>query len=148
MGLLSFGRSFFSSPLFVSGSTWDQFGLAGTNYIGPNYSSGQLGGSATGSTVKPANAVDALAFDHDVSYEAARSSSTPKADTLKADLQFLKDLGGLVHDDSLSSGEIVLAKVTFFSIAGRTLIKSIPDAFAEKHGDLDIVGVQSDALIG
>ncbi|MDR2926408.1 MAG: hypothetical protein LBU76_10770 [Azoarcus sp.] len=144
MRLQSLGQFFFSSPLFVSGSTWNHFGLAGTNYIGPGYSSGQIGGTATGSAVQPTNAVDALALEHDIAYEAAETSSTPKRDTLKADLALLKDLSSLMRDDDLPSGEMVLAKVTFASIAGNVLVKNLPDAFAETHGQIDIVGIQQD----
>jgi len=130
-------------PLFVSGSTWTQFGIAGTNYVGPGYSAGEFGGSATDSSIAPTNKVDEVAFHHDVAYEAAGKSLTPKQDILKADIQFLKDVGNLLASnldeggELLSAEEAILAQFAFTAITTSVFVRSIPDAFKEA---IDIIG--------
>lgn len=50
---------------FVPGSTLTEFGIKGTNYCGPGYSDGKLGGKAN-SEGEITNAVDRACREHDI----------------------------------------------------------------------------------
>lgn len=141
--------SFISSVLsisFVPGSTFpSQFGIAGTNYVGPGYSAGELGGKIADydPLPPPTNAIDEAAMRHDIAYQNADGSSTPKMDILQADVQFLADLTGLLQTGDMSPQETTLATLALDVFIVKTVIE-IPTAI---HEACEIIGSQWDAGI-
>ncbi|MDR0634542.1 MAG: hypothetical protein LBF91_06140 [Azoarcus sp.] len=145
MSFISFISSVLSIPL-VPGSVFPlQFGVAGTNYVGPDYSAGQLGGkiNAVDPLPSPTNAVDEAAMRHDIANHYADSSATPNMDTLRADAQFLTDLTGLLQADEMPPEETTLAEVALDVF----IVKTVIGLSAAIHEAYEIISTQWDASI-
>ena len=146
MSFISFISSVLSIPL-VPGSTASplQFGVAGTNYVGPGYSAGQLGGKidTVDPLPPPTNAVDEAAMRHDIAYHYADSSATPNIDILRADAQFLTDLTGLLQADEMPPEETTLAEVALDVF----IVKTVIGLSAAIHEAYEVISTQWEASI-
>jgi hypothetical protein len=117
--------------LFVQGSTWTQFGIAGTNYCGPGYTNGVLGGEEVNQAGKTTGPVDNACKTHDTSYGAADNSATPASDRLAADAKLMSDLTGLLLSGQLSAADAALATLMIGAFHGKSLFWDIPAAGLE-----------------
>ncbi|MDR3087471.1 MAG: hypothetical protein LBU45_05920 [Azoarcus sp.] len=128
--------------LFVPGSTLWQFGIAGTNYVGPGCTAGQLGGKTDYSNPMPLPtcAVDEAAARHDMAYDY---SSTPNLDILKADIVLEHDMSNLLCNGELSHQETMLAKAIQGIFAIKIAIYDISLTISEATGhtsQIEVVG--------
>jgi hypothetical protein len=146
MSFISFISSVLSIPL-VPGSVFPlKFGVAGTNYVGPGYSGGQLGGkidAADPLLPPPTNAVDEAAIRHDIAYQDAEISSTPNMDILRADAQFLTDLTDLLQTGEMPPEETNLAEVALDTL----IVKTVIGLSAAIHEAYEVISTQWEASI-
>lgn len=90
----------------VPGSSATQFGIKDTNYCGPGYTNGKLGGGSVDPNGDTTGPVDATCKAHDSAYEHAENSATPAADRLAADTQLVADVAGLLAGGQLNAANM------------------------------------------
>ncbi|WP_319243609.1 calcium-binding protein [uncultured Propionivibrio sp.] len=115
---------------FVPGSTLTEFGIKGTNYCGPGYSDGKLGGKANGGG-EAVNEVDKVCRRHDKAYEEAEKSTTSAADRLTADSKLLEEIRDLVRGNALSPSESEIAAAMLAAFMYKRRYYDVPTALYE-----------------
>jgi len=116
---------------FASGSSGlNNFGVAGTNYCGPNYANGTFGQSADpgGITTGP---IDALCKAHDLSYDNALGSPTEWTQKLAADERLINDTRQLFEAGQLSDYDKAIAIAVLAAFDWKVNTVDYPVALAE-----------------